>query len=72
MSVAFMTNYYFSGRRRPHRQWSALGDRLCESKIKPAQFFEGAHKDSVYMCIHRVSDHTYIRIYVYIVFLKNN
>jgi hypothetical protein len=23
-------------------------------KIKPTQFFEGAHKDNVYMCVYRV------------------
>jgi hypothetical protein len=30
--VIFTANYSFSGRRRPHRQRDALGDRLCESQ----------------------------------------
>jgi hypothetical protein len=32
MSVTFTANYFFSGRRRPHRQQDALGDRFCESQ----------------------------------------
>jgi hypothetical protein len=32
MSVVFMTNYSFSGRRRPHQQRDALGHRLCVSQ----------------------------------------
>jgi hypothetical protein len=31
MSIAFMTNYYFSGTRRPRRQRNALSDRLRET-----------------------------------------
>jgi hypothetical protein len=31
MSIAFMANYSFSGRRRPRRQRNDLGDRLHES-----------------------------------------
>jgi hypothetical protein len=32
MGVAFITNYSFSGRRRPRRQRDTLGDRLRESQ----------------------------------------
>jgi hypothetical protein len=31
MNVTFMTNYFFSGKRRLRRQRIALRDRLCES-----------------------------------------
>jgi hypothetical protein len=34
MHVVFMTNYYFSGRRRLYRQVDALGDQLRESQDK--------------------------------------
>jgi hypothetical protein len=32
MCVVFITNYFFSGRRRPDRQQDALSDQLCESQ----------------------------------------
>jgi hypothetical protein len=40
-------------------------------KIKPARSFEGAHKDNMYLNVFiNVSNHTYISICVYIVFLN--
>jgi hypothetical protein len=74
MSIVFMTNYSFDGRRRHRRQWDALSDRLDKSqdefeallviefvnlKIKPTQFLKDAHIDS--LCVHvfiGVSAHT--------------
>jgi hypothetical protein len=39
--------------------------------IKSAQFFGGAHRDRMYICVFiGVSTHTCITIYVYIVFIK--
>jgi hypothetical protein len=38
-------------------------------KIKSIKSFEGAHRDR--MCVHRVSNHTYMSIYVYTI-LKNH
>jgi hypothetical protein len=40
MSVAFTANYSFSGRRRPHRQRDALGDRLNESQDQTDSVFQ--------------------------------
>jgi hypothetical protein len=40
MSVAFMTNYSFSERRRPCRQWYTLGDRLHESQDQVVIVFQ--------------------------------
>jgi hypothetical protein len=34
-------------------------------KIKPTQFFKGAHKDKVYICVYK-SEYSYIYIYIYI------
>jgi hypothetical protein len=31
MSITFMVNYFFSGRRRPHQQRGTLGNRFRES-----------------------------------------
>jgi hypothetical protein len=39
MGVAFTANYSFSGRRRPHRQQGALGDRLRESQDQAGSIF---------------------------------
>jgi hypothetical protein len=40
-------------------------------KIKPVQSFRGAHRDKVCVRIFiEISTHTYINIYIYIVFLK--
>jgi hypothetical protein len=64
--IAFTANYSFSGRRRPHRQRCALGDRLRESKIKSAQSFRCAHKSRVYVCVHRgeyLYMYEYLRLY---------
>jgi hypothetical protein len=65
MSIAFMVDYFFDGRRRHRRQRDALSDRLNKSqdefkallmiefvnlKIKPTQFLKDAHIDS--LCVH--------------------
>jgi hypothetical protein len=39
MSVVFMTNYFFSGRRRPHRQRGTLDNRLRESQDQVSSVF---------------------------------
>jgi hypothetical protein len=65
MSIAFMTNYYFSGTRRPRRQRNALSDRLRESQDQSAQSFEGAHRDRVYVRVFiEMSIYVCISIYV--------
>jgi hypothetical protein len=40
IGVIFMTNYYFSWRRRSHRQRDALGDRLRESQDQVGSVFQ--------------------------------
>jgi hypothetical protein len=40
MSVAFMANYFFSGRRRPRQKQDALGDRLRESQDQVGSVFQ--------------------------------
>jgi hypothetical protein len=40
MGVIFMANYSFSGRRRPHRQRDALGDRIRESQDQAGSVFQ--------------------------------
>jgi hypothetical protein len=40
IGVTFMTNYSFSGRRRPRRQRGALGDRLHESQDQAGSVFQ--------------------------------
>jgi hypothetical protein len=48
---------------------TTLGDRLRESQIKPTQSFRCGHRGR--MCVFiGVSDHTYMSIYIYTVFLK--
>jgi hypothetical protein len=39
INVVFMANYSFSGRRRPHRQRGALGDRLYKSQHQVGSIF---------------------------------
>jgi hypothetical protein len=39
IGVAFMTNYFFSGRRCSHRQQDALDDRLRESQDQTDSVF---------------------------------
>jgi hypothetical protein len=39
MSITFMTNYSFSGRRHPRRQRDTLGDRLRESQDQAGLVF---------------------------------
>jgi hypothetical protein len=42
-------------------------------KIKLTQFFGGVHKNRVYIYVFiELSAHTYMRIYIYIVFLTKN
>jgi hypothetical protein len=69
MIVVFMVNYSFSGRWRPVDNKVLLVIDFVNLKIKPAQYFRCAHRDSVY--IHMfigVSAHTYISICIYTVF----
>jgi hypothetical protein len=40
MDVTFTTNYYFSERRRPHRQRVILSDRLHESQDQSGLVFQ--------------------------------
>jgi hypothetical protein len=40
ISVVFIANYSFSGRRRPRRQRVALGDRLHESQDQISSIFQ--------------------------------
>jgi hypothetical protein len=49
MSIIFIANYSFSGRRRLYRQRDALGDRLRESQDQPGSVFRGDHKNSMYV-----------------------
>jgi hypothetical protein len=50
---------------------TTLGDRLRESQIKPTQSFRCGHRGR--MCVFiGVSDHTYMSIYIYTVFLKKS
>jgi hypothetical protein len=71
MCVAFTVNYFFSGRRRPVDGETLLVTDFVNLKIKPAQSFEGAHRDRVCICVFiGVSARAYINIYVYIVFKK--
>jgi hypothetical protein len=39
VGIVFMTNYSFSGRRRPRRQRDALSDRLTESQDQAGSVF---------------------------------
>jgi hypothetical protein len=69
MSVAFTTNYFFNGRRRPVDSDALLVTDFVNLKIKPAQSFEYAYRGSV--CVHvfiGVSVHTCMSIYVCTVF----
>jgi hypothetical protein len=62
MNVIFMTNYFFNGMRRSINSKILLMTDFMNLKIKPAQFFESAHMNklyvrvfielSVYMCIN--------------------
>jgi hypothetical protein len=64
MSVAFTANYSFSGRQYPHRQRCAIGDQ---------QSFRGAHRDSVYVCVHRSEcSYVYEYLHLYYVFKKGD
>jgi hypothetical protein len=38
--VTFMTNYFFSGRRRPRRQRDIFDDRLLESQDQTGLVFQ--------------------------------
>jgi hypothetical protein len=40
MGVTFTANYFFSGRRCPHRQRDVLGDRLRESQDQANLVFQ--------------------------------
>jgi hypothetical protein len=39
MGIVFMTNYFFSGRRRPHQQRDDLDNRLRESQDQANSVF---------------------------------
>jgi hypothetical protein len=47
ISVVFMTNYFFSGRRRLIDSEMLLVTDFVNLKIKPAQSFKGVHKSWV-------------------------
>jgi hypothetical protein len=72
MIVVFMTNYFFSERRRPRRQRDALTDFMnLKIKSKLAQYFGGVHRSKVCVYVHR-SKCSYIYEYLCLsVFLKN-
>jgi hypothetical protein len=40
MNVAFTTNYFFSGRRRPRQQRDVFGDRFHESQDQADSIFQ--------------------------------
>jgi hypothetical protein len=71
MSVTFTVHYFLVGGDVPVDSESLLMTDFVNLKIKPAQSFGGAHKSKV--CVHvfiGVNAHTYMSIYIYIVFLK--
>jgi hypothetical protein len=59
--VVFTTNYYFSGDDIPIDSEVVLMTDFVNFKIKPAQSFEGAHRDRMYVFIV-ISDRMYINI----------
>jgi hypothetical protein len=63
MCVAFTTNYSFSERRRPVDSETLLVTDFVNLKIKPTQSFRGAHKGSVYVCVHR-DEYSYMYEYL--------
>jgi hypothetical protein len=70
--VIFTTNYSFTRRRRPliDSEMFLVTD-FVNLKIKPAQYFEGAHKDRVCVRIFIwVSAHTYMSICICTVLKK--
>jgi hypothetical protein len=54
-----------------HKRLGLLMIDFVNLKIKSAQSFRGVHRDSLRVRIFiRMSDHTYISIYIYIIFKK--
>jgi hypothetical protein len=73
MCVVFTVNYSFSESRRLVDSNAILVTDFVNLKIKPAQFFRGAHKGRVCVRIFiGVSAHTCMSIYACTVFLKQN
>jgi hypothetical protein len=71
MCVIFMTNYFLVGDDIFINGEAILVTDFVNLKIKLAQSFRGAHRDSVYMHIFiGLCAHTYISIYVCTVFIK--
>jgi hypothetical protein len=72
MSVVFMANYFFSERRRHHRQRDALTDFMnLKIKSKLAQYFGGVHIYKVCARIHRSEcSYVYEFLSLFRVFLK--
>jgi hypothetical protein len=71
IGVAFTTNYYFSGRRRPVDNEVFLVTDFVNLKIKPAQSFRCVHKSRVCVRIFiGVSACMCMSICVFTVFLK--
>jgi hypothetical protein len=73
ISVAFTTNYSFSGRRHPVDSETLLVTDFVNLKIKPTQSFGCAHRGRVCVRVFiAVSAHTYVSICVCTVFLKKS
>jgi hypothetical protein len=71
MCVAFTTNYFFSGRRRPIDSETLLVTDFMNLKIKPTQSFRGTHRNRVYVYVH-MNECLYVYEYLclYCVFFK--
>jgi hypothetical protein len=53
MSVIFMVNYFLVGGDVSIDSEMFLMIDFVNLKIKPSQFFSGAHKDTMYVCVYR-------------------
>jgi hypothetical protein len=71
MSVVFMTNYFSVGGDVPIDSDALLVANFVNLKIKPSQYFGGAHKGRIRVCVFIwVSAHTCMSICVCTVCLK--